>query len=65
MSLIDQIKTINTKEFTLICGYCRERVVRHSLVELGEAVTHNSKYNCRVCIECDREITIDKVLDVN
>ena len=63
MSLLDQIKTLNTKTFTLKCGYCQEEIKRHSLKELGEAVVHNRELNCKVCVDCNREMTIDNVLD--
>ena len=63
MSIIDEVKTVNTKEFTLICGYCREKIIKHSLVDFGEAVVHNSELNCRVCKDCNREITINDILD--
>jgi uncharacterized CHY-type Zn-finger protein len=63
MSIIDEIKTVNTKEFTLVCGHCREKIMRHSLVELGESVIHNRELNCRVCKDCNREITINDILD--
>jgi len=63
--IIDKIKTRKPKEFTLVCGYCREKIMRHSLVELGESVIHNRKLNCRICKDCNREMTINNVLDKN
>lgn len=65
MNLKDTIKNINTKTFTLKCGYCSELIIKNSLPELNDALTYNKELNCKVCKDCNREMSIDNVLNNN